>query len=341
MPVFDVSINNKRYTFSNSDKDSILHSGLISGLNLKYGCDSGNCGDCIAQLKTGKIQQISRSDYVMDRHQNNNNSFLMCCHAPLSDIEISAIEHGSEDEIEGQIIDAKIHKIHQLSKNVLEIEFKTPRSQPLKFFAGQYVTVTMENGLSRNKSVASCPCDGSRPRIHVKLSKDDPYSQYVFNDLKKNDIVNIVGPKGHFTLDDDSNAPIILIAYETGMASIKSLIEHLLALEKEQPIELYHLHTPKCDHYLENYCHSLDDALDNFQYSLVCLKNDGLDHLSEVFQHIVDTNENIKQSEVYAALPSAFNQKANSILIKAGLSKSQYKIDYLKPITLNLLEQTD
>jgi len=331
MSLFNVTIENTGHQFKSSRKESILHSGLVSGLNLKYGCDGGNCGECIAQLKSGDIHKIQHSDYVMDRQQQKQNCFLMCCHAPISDIEVNAVEHGSEYDIAEQNIDAKTYKIEQLSEHVLEIQFKTPRSQPLKFFAGQYVTLTFQNGVSRNKSLASCPCDGVRPSIHVQCHNDeDPFSDYIFNTLKKNETVNIVGPNGHFTLDDESTAPILLIAYETGMASIKSLIEHLLALEKEQSIELYHLHTPDCDHYLDKFCHALDDALDNFKYSLVCLKDDHLDTLDEVYQHIIDEHTELTKFEVYAALPRLFHKRASQILLQAGLLEEQFKMDYLE-----------
>jgi len=170
-----------------------------------------------------------------------------------------------------------------------------------------------------------------KPSIHVQSHTDnDLFSDYIFNNLKKNEVVNIVGPKGHFTLDDESKAPILLIAYETGLASIKGLIEHLIALDKDQPIELYHLHTPYCDHYLENYCHALDDALDNFQYSMVCLKDDEMNQLEGVYQHIIDEHEDITDFEVYAALPREFHSKASEILDNAGLVKEQYKMDYLE-----------
>jgi len=330
MPLFNVTIESSGHQFQNSNKESILHSGLVSGLNLKYGCDGGNCGDCIAELKSGQLQAVRRSDFVMSRQQKKQNCFLMCCHAPATDIEVNAVEHGSENELAEQNINAKTYKIHVLSDQVREIEFKTPRSEPLKFFAGQYVTINLKNGVSRNKSLASCPCDGVKPSIHVQQHKGDDFSDYIFNNLKKNEVVNIVGPKGHFTLNDESDAPIILIAYETGMASIKSLIEHLLALEKEQPIELYHLHTPECDHYLENFCHALDDALDNFQYSLVCLKNDDLESLENVYQHIIDEHKDINEFELYAALPKAFHVKASEILLNAGLLEEQFKMDYLE-----------
>lgn len=330
MSLFKVTLNGNKHRFECSIKESILHAGLASGLNLKYGCDGGNCGDCLAQLQSGTIQEIKRSDFVVPRHLLNSNSFLMCCHAPSSDIEIQAVEHGSEAEIPLQTLSAKCYKLTNLSDRVKEIAFKTPRTQPLNFFAGQYLTLLLENGLSRNKSLASCPCDGLKPTIHVQYQEDDEFSDYLFNRLKKNESVTLIGPRGHFTLNEDSKASIVLIAYETGMASIKGLLEQLIALDTEQSITLYHLHTPECDHYLQRYCRSLDDAMDNFQYSMVCLKNSTLDCLHNVFGQIIEFETGIEQNDVYAALPRAFHSQAAEILSHKGLQQRQFKFDYLE-----------
>ena len=144
MPLFDVSLNNSGHQFKCSDKQSVLHSGLLSGLNLKYGCDGGNCGECLARLTSGDIQALKHSDFVMSQAQKQQGSFLMCCHAAVSNIEIEAVEHGSENEIAQQNVDAKVYKISKLSKNVLEVQLKTPRSKSLKFFSGQYVTLKLK-----------------------------------------------------------------------------------------------------------------------------------------------------------------------------------------------------
>ncbi len=334
MPLFNVTIENSEHQFQSSNKESVLHSGLLAGLNLKYGCDNGQCGDCIAQLKSGRLDKIKHSDFVMDRQQKRLHGFLMCCYAAASDIKINAVEHGSENEIAEQTIQAKVYKIHQLSKYVKEIEFKTPRSQPLKFFAGQYVTITLPNGACRNKSLSGCPCDGVKPSIHVQYQPlNDPFSDYVFLSLKKNDVITMLGPKGHFTLDDSSHAPIILIAYETGMASIKGLIEHLMALQKEQTIKLFHIHTQDCDHYLENYCRAVDDALDNFKYMQVAIKDTDIESLSGAFQNILDKQQLLlKEGVVYAALPKFFHQQASDLLLSAGIEKERFKMDYLEHI---------
>ena len=332
MSLAKVTLQGSNHSFDCSSKESILHAGLAAGLNLKYGCDGGNCGDCIAQLRSGELSQLKHSDFVFSASQKQQNSFLMCCHSAIKDSIITASEHGSVDELAEQTIQAKVYKITRYSEHVLELALKTPRSQPLNFFAGQYVKLQLTNGLSRHKSLASCPCDGVKPSVHVQLREHDDFSHYIFNQLKKGEVVTIKGPYGHFTYNDDSQAPILLMAYETGLASIKSLIEHLVALDKTQPITLYHLHTPECDHYLGAYCRSLNDALDNFQYSLVCLKDNSLEQLQGAYEQIMNSHNELTQHEVYAALPRSFHAEAEAILLEKGLAQEQFKFDYLERI---------
>ncbi|MCP4042957.1 MAG: hypothetical protein GY731_13530 [Gammaproteobacteria bacterium] len=66
--------------------------------------------------------------------------------------------------------------------------------------------------------------------------------------------VLVTGTFGEFTLDETSVRPLIFLAYETGFASIKSLIEHVIALELEQPLHLYWIAGKPGGHYMGNYC---------------------------------------------------------------------------------------
>ena len=81
--------------------------------------------------------------------------------------------------------------------------------------------------------------------------------------------VMLSGPDGDFVLDTTSQRPLIFIAYETGFAPLKSLIEHAISLELTQPIHLYWAARHTDGHYLENHCRSWQDALDNFRYTAI------------------------------------------------------------------------
>ncbi len=281
---------------------------------------------------SGSLQKIKHSDFNLTETQKNNQHYLSCCFAPISDVHLEAVEIGSVTEIAEQNIQTKVFKLEQLSDSVMFLSLKTPRAQPLHFIAGQHVTLTLEEGISRNKSIASCPCDGSKPEFHIKKRENDAFSEYVFQQLKKNDHITLNGPWGDFVMDDSSLRPLILIAFDTGFASIKSLIEHAIALEKEQPILFYWLMTPENKPYMENYCKSLQHALDNFEYKLVYIDECSKVVIAEVLSQLISREKAIKHSDVYVTLPVECRSAAEKMFIEAGIDDRHWRIDSINRI---------
>ncbi len=317
------------HEFECSDHQSLLHAALESGIHLHYGCENGSCGECLAKLVDGEIEAIRHSDFVLSPQQKADGRFLSCCHAPRSDCVIQADEVGSPREIPQQRIEARVYRLECLSEDVMQLSLKTPRSQPLQFLAGQHIRLDFGNGLSRNKSIASCPCDGLKPQIHVKYRPGDPFSEHVFRTLKKNDRVCLEGPCGDFVLDDDTTRPLIFIAYDTGFASIKSLIEHAIALDKPQPIHVYWVVTPNHSPYLENYCRSIEDALDNVRYFPIAIREPSDECIDAVISKIIGQEEAIKFSDVYLTLPEAYRSIAERRFQQAGIDDRHWRIDHL------------
>lgn len=332
MPSYQVEILPAKKHYICSSKQTLLHAGIESGLNLKFGCDGGSCGECQVQLLSGDLRKIKNSDFPLTEKQKNDQIYLSCCYAPASDIQIRANEIGGVDEIPQQTIQTRVYKLEALSDTVMRLMLKTPRSQPLTFLAGQYVTLTLTEELSRNKSLASCPCDGLRPEFHIKQKPGDPYSAYVFGQLKKNQNVTVNGPQGHFVLDDASNRPLILMAFDTGFASIKSLLEHAIALEKEQSIQFYWLLTPDNQPYMENYCLSIQHALDNFNYVPVFLEECSKPSIDNALRKLIQQEKNISQSDVYVTLPQQCRNAAREMFFKAGLDERHWHIDLIQKI---------
>lgn len=327
MPSYAVRVFPSGHQFLASSRQSLLKAGLESGLNLKYGCEGGNCGKCLARLIRGQTQSIRHTDFKLSEQQKADRFFLTCCHAAQSDVEIEAVEIGSVREIAEQQIEARVYKLQRLSDDVMSVYFKTPRSQPLSFLAGQHLTIRLNDRLQRNKSIASCPCDGIRPEIHVKFRVGDPFSEYVFNQLKKNDRVCLQGPWGDFTLNDDSNRPLILVAFNTGFASIKSLLEHAIALEKSQSIQLYWLLTPDHQAYQENYCRAIRHALDNFDFQTVCLSGNDVSSYCTALELIWQQDIDPKDADIFVTAPVAFSDRVEQQMIRLGISDGHWRID--------------
>ena len=219
--------------------DSLLEAALRAGLSLDYGCSAGSCGKCKARVVSGQAQRTRHSDYVLTAAEKIAGVVLLCCHTALTDLVLEAHEaHGATD-MPLQSIDARVKSVSPLGEDVRLLHLQTPRTNRLRFLAGQEVTLSLAGGASAAHAVASCPCDERNLHFHVPRRAGDAFAGRVFGGLKSADTVRIDGPRGEFVLDEASPRPLLFIARDTGFAPVKSLLEHAMALDAAETLELY------------------------------------------------------------------------------------------------------
>lgn len=313
--------------FTAPDQLSLLESGLQSGMNLPYGCETGSCGRCLAQLLEGQTQPLGYQDYVLTELERAQGYILLCRHAPQSDLTLAVIL-ADQQALPLQTLKAKVEKLERLSEDILVLQLRTPRAQTLHFFAGQEINLEFTPDLARRKSVASCPCNGMQLQFHFRRIPDDRVSDYVFNHLARGDAVLLKGPLGEFLLDEHSQRSRIFIAYETGFAPIKSLIEHTLALELAEPIYLYRVGRTEQAHYLANYCRSLGDAFEH----LHCVTIDQRDTAPEIAALLtrIEQDTPLAAADVYAAVPLRWELPLRTGLAAAGVPTAQIHLKILE-----------
>jgi CDP-4-dehydro-6-deoxyglucose reductase len=158
-----------------------------------------------------------------------------------------------------------VKNLGQINDDMILLHLQTPRTQRLRFLAGQSVTLRVGQSYSAELPIASCPCDDRNVLFHICRQSGNLFSDFVFDHLKPNDAVEIEGPHGEFILHEKSPRPLYFFAFDGGFAPIKSLIEHALSLEVDT-IHLHWIGSSQQDIYLPNIAHAWDDALDNFHY---------------------------------------------------------------------------
>ena len=312
---------------------SLLEAGLRAGLALDYACSNGNCGKCKARLLSGEIEKIRNHDYALSETEKTGNAFLMCCNAAVTDVVIEAVEaHGVED-IPRQQIDTRVRKIEFPNDHVALLHLKTPRTNRLRFLAGQYASLQADgDAQATDVSIASCPCDDMN--LHFQIPRNDsPLSQHVFNDLKTGDTLHLQGPAGDFVLDEESFNSLAFICCNTGFAPVKSLIEHAMALDIAENIHLFWITADAEDRYLDNLCRSWDDALDNFYFhpidsSLANAGEAGAES-KNVMDIILQQLEQPAGYDFYIAGNTAIIGTCRASLLERGVAESQLKIDNL------------
>lgn len=330
--------------------ETVLEAALRSGVSINYNCNNGTCGDCRAKIVSGALSEELPHDYVIKQAERDQGVVLLCCAMTHSDLVVEAPEAGSPADIPPETLTTTVYKIERPVDDVMVLHLRTPRSHTLRFLAGQHATIRIDGLAPRNKSIASCPCNGMYLQFHIRDVPGDAFAEYSFKTLKTREKIEIEGPFGGFTLDEESPRPIVFIAYETGFASIKSLIEHAIALEKPQHMHLYWVARHDSDHYLANYCRSWQDALDDFEFTPLtadaraCGDDPRLREAGSAAQHlsqreramaiagaqVVADYPDLAAFDVYASGPRSILEAGKQLLTGHGLPEERLFVDHIE-----------
>lgn len=304
--------------FEAQPEDSLLEAALRAGVAVNYGCSEGNCGLCRARLVSGQVRRIRHQDYTFPEAEKAQGWLLLCAHAADSDVVLEAGVATQPGEIQFQEIVARVRAITPLTDKVRLLHLQTPRSQRLRFLAGQSVALAVGDDAGVY-AIASCPCDDRNLQFHVRLVPGDRFAQRVFGGLRVNDAVTVYGPVGDFVLRQEAHKPLLFIACNSGFAPVKSLIEHAVSLEWAHPMYLYWLATVAGGHYLANWCRSMDDALDLFHYRELAAPNLEEPNPERVLQAVRSERTDLSGFQAYVAGPQRFAAEICERLIQAGL----------------------
>ena len=315
-------------------QSSLLEAGLRAGLRLGYGCSNGNCGQCLARLVQGETRKVKHHDYRISEAQKASGHLLMCCNAALSNVTLEAPEASDASEVPQQQITARVRSVKVVNDNVALVHLKTPRTNRLRFLAGQHVQLGGSGNPKAIHAIGSCPCDDMNLHFQIPLNRDCDLSDHVFNTLKHGDSIEINGPHGDFILDEDSPRPLVFIAWRSGFAPIRSLVEHAMALEVAESMHLVWIAENKEDRFLDNLCRSWADALDDFYYVPVDagLGDARTDSHNRIIGQLQINAENLAGHDFYIAGNEALLLDCRQALASNGVKPARIKTDQIAHI---------
>jgi CDP-4-dehydro-6-deoxyglucose reductase len=319
------------HCFKSEGNSNLLEAGLSAGLRLEYGCSNGNCGRCLARIVSGDVEKTRHFDFRVGEAKKISGHVLMCCHKALSNVVLEAHEASSSNEIPSQQISAKVKSINVVNNDVALVHLRTPRSNRLRFLAGQHVQLGGNGVPGGLKSVGSCPCDDMHLHFQVPRLEGDDFSDYVFGQLEAGDRLDIEGPSGDFILDENSSRSLVFIAWRTGFAPVRSLIEQAMALELAESIHLIWVAENKQDRYLDNLCRSWAGALDDFYYVPVDVDvSDGtVIEYRGIIEHLNIEREQLVEHEFYIAGNELLVNACSEDILARGLDPTLLNVDEL------------
>ena len=316
-----VTVRPSGHAFYVEGHDTLLQAGLKAGLKLNYGCGNGTCGLCKARVISGAVVKVTPFDYPLSEAERLQGHTLLCAHsAGSTDIVIETLEACGPREIPEQELVVRVRSVQPLTQNTILLHLQTPRTNRLRFLAGQSVTLFGGAGdidAQGTYPIASCPCDDRNLHFHVARDPGDPLAEMLFGGvIRPGDSLTLWGPAGEFVLAD-GDRPLAFIACDTGFAPIKSLIEHAMAVEATESISLDWLTLRPDGPYLANQCRAWAAAFDDFRYA-AHTDTDPADGAQALVAALAAALP-LADRDVYVAGPRAFVETAVAALAASGV----------------------
>ena len=196
---------------------------------------------------------------------------------------------------------AIVTEIQQLAPSVLQVTVSFEGA--FSFQPGQWVNFRFPEGLSRAYTIASAPQRPEAVQIAVRIGGGKGGD--ALRKLEAGAEVNVDGPYGDFLLPHDDTRPVIFLAGDVGIAPIRSIVLHMLAVGDERRICV--LYEPDARHIL--YAGDFDPLA----------RSGHITHESGPIEILVERNRSaIKESLLMAAGFDPFLERARKAVSSIG-----------------------
>jgi CDP-4-dehydro-6-deoxyglucose reductase, E3 len=215
-----------------SPDDNLLDALLTAGITVASSCRAGACQQCLVQATKGAPPPNAQAGL---KDAQRIQGYFLACQARVSE-DLTVSLSGAR----GLDIPARVVSVDPLSTDVIRVRLRPV--EPLKYRAGQYITLVRADGLARSYSIASQPdSDGGCLELHVRVFPTGRMSGWLASDGAPLVDVAIRGPIGEcFYVPGNPKQPLLLAGTGTGLAPLWGILHDALAAGHFGPIELWH-----------------------------------------------------------------------------------------------------
>src|SRR5258705_2605303 len=229
--------------------ESVLNAAFRQGISLMHGCKEGQCGSCKSKLIEGDIEMLKYSTFALPDYKSETGHVLLCRTHAYSDVSFELLNY-DEDLLSRSIavkaFGGRVAKISALTSDIrlLEIEIENP----LKFWAGQYVDLTLQDGvITRAFSMANAPSENTSLRFIIKKYPNGAFSSQLDGKLSVGDALIAKGPYGTCFRREAGPGPMLLIGGGSGMSPLWSILADHIASQEQTPERVFYGARPRAD----------------------------------------------------------------------------------------------
>jgi NAD(P)H-flavin reductase/ferredoxin len=246
--------------------ETILEAGLREGLPMPYECRNGGCGKCKGIVLAGAVVMEAYQESALDAAERAAGKVLFCCAEPIGDLEIVYEPLVGARPAPVHRYRARITELTQLAPDVIKAMLEVDEGGKLRWHAGQYINVILDDGAKRSFSFATRPTEGRNIELHVRRVPGGRFSTWLFHVAKVGAFIDFEGPLGSFHLREDGAKPLIFVAGSTGFAPVKSMLEYAFERGIAREMVLYWGVRHREDLYAADLCEAWAREHANFRF---------------------------------------------------------------------------
>ena len=236
---FAVSVHPDERIVTARRGETILEAGLRDGLPMPFDCHNGGCGVCKGRVLAGEVDLGPYQESALSAAERAAGEVLFCVAEPRGDLEIEYRPAPGARPGEVRRYGARVAAMERLAPDVIKVMLQVDEGGKLRWHAGQYINVLLEDGQKRSFSFATRPGASDQVELHVRRIAGGLFTTRVFESMKMGDRIRFEGPRGAFHLREAGEKPILFVAGATGFAPVKSMLEHAFATGMKRRMALY------------------------------------------------------------------------------------------------------
>jgi propane monooxygenase reductase subunit len=193
-------------------------------------------------LLEGDIELLKHSTFALLESERDSGHILLCKTHAYSDLAIELLNF-DEDLIRRSIpvksYQAELTRIEKLTHDIRRLDIEL--DQPLKFFAGQYVDITLPGGrVTRAFSMANPPNEGRKLSFIIKKYPQGAFSAALDETLHPGDRLTAKGPFGTCFRREGRAGPLLLIGGGSGMSPLRSILLDHIESGEQRPVRFFY-----------------------------------------------------------------------------------------------------
>ncbi len=248
--------------------ETVLDAAFRQGIALMHGCKEGQCGSCKSRLIDGDIELLKYSTFALPDYESETGHVLLCRTHVFSDCAVELLNFDEDllaHAIAVKSFAGRIKGIKALTGDIRLLEINL--DAPLKFWAGQYVDLTLPgHGITRAFSMANRPDGGTALQFIIKSYPNGAFSGLLDGQLQAGEPVIAKGPYGSCFRRENRKGPMLLVGGGSGMSPLWSILSDHIASGEQRPVRFFYGARTKADLFYLDELAAIAAKLQDFEF---------------------------------------------------------------------------